>query len=183
MTSARAGLLTIEPGDFAMVIVRERLELDNMHVGRFGLRSKFARKGLLATTGPQIDPGYHGRLTLGLTNLTPKAITLSYEEDLCSVEFHKLGVPAKPYSGPFQDRDRLAPDDIALVTEGTGLAYSEVLETLSVVARNVAGLSDSVSNLHKDVAALFASLRAQRWLMPLMFVATAILLLVFGLSN
>jgi len=50
------GYLLLKPGDFAVVIVLEKIHLDAQHVGRFGLRSKYARKGLIATTGPQIDP-------------------------------------------------------------------------------------------------------------------------------
>ena len=69
------GYLLLKPGDFAIVVVLEKLRLNPQHVGRFGLRSKYARKGLIATTGPQIDPGYDGRLILGLTNLTPKAVS------------------------------------------------------------------------------------------------------------
>jgi len=73
-----AGYLSLEPGDFAVVTVREEIALGPLHAGRFGLRSKYARKGLIATTGPQIDPGFHGRLILGFTNLTPKAITVPH---------------------------------------------------------------------------------------------------------
>ncbi len=113
------GYLSVEPGDFAVVTVREEIALGPQHVGRFGLRSKYARKGLIATTGPQIDPGFHGRLILGLTNLTPKAITLSYDDDLVSVEFHQLVEPTeKPYDGPFQGKMRLGAEDRGLGRHG-----------------------------------------------------------------
>lgn len=141
-----AGYLAIAPGDFAIVTVHERLEMGDRHVGRFGLRSKYARKGLLATTGPQIDPGYCGRLTVGLTNLTPKTISLPYKDDLLSVEYHELTEPTeRPYQGPFQGRDELRAEDIELVTESTGMAYSEVLTTLSSLSKNVAKLSGTMN--------------------------------------
>ncbi|HYA41261.1 MAG TPA: hypothetical protein VEF34_08155 [Syntrophobacteraceae bacterium] len=54
-----AGFITIQPGDFGVITVLEEIRLADQYVGRFGLRSKYARKGLIATTGPQIDPGYH----------------------------------------------------------------------------------------------------------------------------
>src|SRR2546430_1749127 len=56
-----AGFVTIEPGDFGVITVMEELRLGPQYAARFGLRSKYARKGLIATAGPQIDPGYHGR--------------------------------------------------------------------------------------------------------------------------
>src|SRR6266446_1136157 len=80
------GYLLLEPGDFGVVTIFEEIALDAQHAARFGLRSKYARKGLIATTGPQIDPGFHGRLIIGLTNLTPKPVALPYKDDLLTVE-------------------------------------------------------------------------------------------------
>ena len=149
------GFITIQPGDFAVIIVDEILRLGPQYVGRFGLRSKFARKGLIATTGPQIDPGYHGRLIIGMTNLSPKPITLSYGDDFLSVEFHKLSeASTKPYSGPYQNRLALGPEEIEAITENEGMALSEVLTTLRSLSQNV--------------AALTSEMKTFRWLIPLM---------------
>src|SRR5713101_1716899 len=49
------GFIVIEPGDFGVVLTLEELRMGPQYAGRFGLRSKFARKGLIATTGAQID--------------------------------------------------------------------------------------------------------------------------------
>lgn len=170
-----AGYLSVEPGDFAVVTVREEIALGPRHAGRFGLRWKYARKGLIATTGPQIDPGFHGRLILGLTNLTPKAVTLSHDDDLVSVEFHQLAEPTeKPCDGPFQGKTKLGPEEIEMITENSGgMAFSEVLTTLSSLSANVAALS-------RDVHELSASMKTQRWLVPLLFGFVALLIAVFG---
>ncbi|MGA9214266.1 MAG: dCTP deaminase [Methylocella sp.] len=125
------GYLIVQPGDFAVVLIYEELKLGPQHVARFGLRSKYARKGLVATTGLQIDPGYHGRLMVGITNLTPKAVTLAYKDDFLSAEFHRLEEPVKkPYCGPYQGRTELGPEEIEFITESEGMALSEVLNTL-----------------------------------------------------
>src|SRR6266404_8718467 len=79
------GFLSLQPGDFGILTVLEELRLGPQYAARFGLRSKYARKGLVATTGPQIDPGYHGRLILGITNLTPKQVALPYKDDFVTV--------------------------------------------------------------------------------------------------
>lgn len=103
-----SGYLLIQPGDFAVVNALEEIQLDAQHTGRFGLRSKYARKGLIATTGPQVDPGYHGRLIIGLTNLAPTPISLPYKDDFISIEFHRLEEPSmRPYSGPYQHKRTL----------------------------------------------------------------------------
>ena len=50
------GYLLLAPGDFGVVMVYEEIRLGAQHTARFGLRSKYARKGLIATTGPQLIP-------------------------------------------------------------------------------------------------------------------------------
>jgi len=148
------GYLLLKPGDFAIVVVLEQLRLNPQHVGRFGLRSKYARKGLIATTGPQIDPGYDGRLILGLTNLTPKPVSLPYKDDLVSVEFHRLEKPStKPYSGPYQKKYELGPEDIESIVEAEAMTLSEVLTTLT--------------SLSKNVGALTSDVRMMKWIIPI----------------
>jgi dCTP deaminase len=159
------GYLPIEPGDFAVVAVLEELTLGPQYAGRIGLRSKYARKGLVATTGPQIDPGYHGRLMVGLTNLTPNPISLPYKDDFISVEFHRLEQPTtKPYAGPYQDRLEFGPEEMEAVTEGKGMALSEVLTTLSSLNSSVGKIATSVDKLGSEVNTL-------RWIIPVIVLA------------
>lgn len=139
------GFLTLQPGDFAVVLVNEIIRLGPQYVGRFGLRSKYARKGLIATTGPQIDPGYHGRLIIGLTNLAPKSVTISHHDHLLSVEFHKLEAPTtKPYAGPYQDRIILGPEEIEAIAESESMSLPEMITTLRVLTQNVGALTREV---------------------------------------
>ena len=155
------GYLLLKPGDFAIITVLEVLRLSPQYAARFGLRSKYARKGIIATTGPQIDPGYHGRLILGLTNPTPKLVSLPYKDDLISVEFHRLEEPCtKPYSGPYQDKLELGPEDIEMVVEAEAMSLSEVLTTLNSLSENVSLLSQTVAVLTTDVKML-------KWIIPL----------------
>lgn len=163
--------LLLKPGDFAIVVVLEKLRLSPQYVGRFGLRSKYARKGLIATTGPQIDPGYDGRLILGLTNLTPKAVSLPYKDDLVSVEFHRLEKPStKPYSGPYQKKYELGPGDIESIVEAEAMTLSEVLTTLT--------------SLSKNVGALTSDVRMMKWFIPIIVAigmgVVGIIVTVFG---
>ena len=133
----------------------EEIKLNAQHTGRFGLRSKYARKGLLATTGPQVDPGYHGRLIIGLTNLSPTPVSLSFKDDFISLEFHRLEEPAtNPYSGPYQDKLTLGAEEIETITEGTGMAISEVITTLRSVSSNVAILTGEVKTLQWSIPAI-----------------------------
>jgi len=42
------GYLILQPGDFGVIVVFEEIRLNPQYATRFGLRSKFARKGLIA---------------------------------------------------------------------------------------------------------------------------------------
>ena len=162
------GYLSINPGDFGIVTVFEKLELSAQYTARFGLRSKFARKGLLATTGPQIDPGYRGRLIIGITNLTPKSVSLPYKDDFLSVEFHRLEEPAtKPYDGPYQDKIELGPEEIEFITESEGMALSEVLTTLRSLSQNLSTLTLDVSQLTIEFRGIKSEFRGIKWTVPL----------------
>jgi dCTP deaminase len=142
------GFILLQPGDFGIITVMEELTLGPQYVGRFGLRSKYARKGLIATTGPQIDPGYHGKLILGVTNLTPRPISLPYKDDFVSVEFHRLEEPStKPYIGPYQDKMELGAEEIEAITENEGMALSEVITTLRALSTNVGSMSREIKHL------------------------------------
>ena len=68
------GELKIQPGDFALVMTHEKLKLRTNMLGRFGLRSVYARRGLLATVGPQVDPGFEGKLVIGIVNFSSQQI-------------------------------------------------------------------------------------------------------------
>src|SRR5213076_3270657 len=90
----------------------------------------------------QVDPGYKGKLIVGITNLTPKPITLPYKDDFLSIEFHRLEEPAAhPYSGPYQGRKELGPEEIEFIIESEGMALSEVLTTLRSLSANVGTLT------------------------------------------
>ena len=143
---AQEGFVEVKPGDFVIVTTLETIKLDNAHVGRFGLTSSHARRGLIATAGPQIDPGFHGRLTIGLTNLSTKSVALTHKDSFLTVEFHRLDKPVnKPYSGQYQDRVELAHDDIQSVMEREYMSQTEMMRTLEALVSTVDGLKQSVN--------------------------------------
>jgi len=155
------GLLTLEPGDFGVVCILEHIKLGPQYVGRIGLRSKFARKGLMATTGPQIDPGFEGSIKVGLANLTPKDVSLGHRDDLITMEIHRLEKPAeKPYSGEYQGQFGLSPKDLESIAEGEGMAFSEVLTTLRSLSANVADLTHQMTDLT-------GQMKTPPWMIPL----------------
>jgi deoxycytidine triphosphate deaminase len=81
--------LTIPPNSIAFVSMAERLMLPHYVVGRFDLSIKLIYQGLLLGTGPQVDPGFHGRLSCPLHNISDKEIHINLGEPFAKIDFQK----------------------------------------------------------------------------------------------
>ena len=146
------GLLIVEPGEFAVLESRERIELDTRTAAQLGLRSEYARRGLLMLSGPQIDPGFKGILVVRVINLAPKAIAMPYEAPFLTLQFFRLGVPVtKPYAGPQQGQSGISARDIQELIETEGMTLGQVTKTLGALAKDVSELKGSVGRLTRVV--------------------------------
>jgi dCTP deaminase len=95
----------ISPRQMISILSLEKLNIPLNITGRFGIRSHFARKGLIAFGGLQLDPGFRGRLIMNLSNVGPLPVVIKYSEHIFSVEFSRLETCSFCYSGEFQDQD------------------------------------------------------------------------------
>ncbi len=139
---SRKGLFSIPAGDFALVKTFEHVKLSPSVAGHIGLRSHYAKKGLDILAGPQIDPGFGGYLVLGLTNLSPRDITIPYKGELCTVEFYRFSEPvSKPYDGEYQGQPGIMPRDLEILVDSQGMTFGEVIRSLSSLSANVSDLS------------------------------------------
>lgn len=151
--------VVLKPGDFGIVISHEIIKLGPQYVGRFGLRSSFARKGLIATTGPQIDPGFHGRLIIGITNLTPQDISITHLDKFLTVELHRLDQAAlKPYDGKYQRRMELTSEEISIIADKDGVPLVKVMESMDLLKKEVHGLNKTQELLLWGIGIGFAVL-------------------------
>lgn len=79
------------PGDtIVFVTVRPDIQMPDYMVMRFNLKIDHVYKGLLLGTGPLVDPGFTGRLSIPLHNLTSKEYILHAGDGLIWAEFTKL---------------------------------------------------------------------------------------------
>lgn len=98
--------LKIPRGVSLVIYPMEKIQLGTKIAATFGLRSKFARKGLILLSGPQIDPGFRGILTLTLFNAGTSEIIVRYNEKIATVVFHLLRTPSsRKYQGPYQEEE------------------------------------------------------------------------------
>lgn len=148
-------LLTIPPGELALVSTFEKIRVSPQIAGHLGLRSEFARKGLALLSGPQIDPGFPGRLHVALVNLSPVEISIAHREHFLTVVFHDLGADVeRPYGShpgdDYAEQDEITGAEIDDIRQHRGYAMSEVIREMATLATNVSDLRDSVDKYVKN---------------------------------
>lgn len=82
--------LVLEPNSITFLTLEPVFQVPDYLVLRFNLRIPHIYKGLLLGTGPIIDPGFQGRLSIPLHNLTSNRYVFSQGEDIISLEVTKM---------------------------------------------------------------------------------------------
>ncbi|MCL4366544.1 dCTP deaminase [Patescibacteria group bacterium] len=93
--------IVIKPGQYYLVQTVESVNtpLDLMPIVH--TRTSLFRAGLLLLNS-KTDPGYKGKLTMGLTNLSPFAVKLQMGARICNIVFHKIKGKTVKYRGQHQ---------------------------------------------------------------------------------
>ena len=142
-------LLVIPPGGMVIVSVLEQIVMGARYAGHIGLRSVHARKGLALLAGPQIDPGFKGRLHVAFVNLSPVEITIAHREPVITIVFHDLGGDVeRPYGSDkgdeYHEQDKITGAEIDVIRQRRGYAMSEVIRDMASISRNVGELKTAV---------------------------------------
>jgi dCTP deaminase len=91
ITVAHGEPFILQPGEFALAITEETLELDDDVLGRLEGRSSLGRIGIIVHgTAGLFDPGWRGRATLELSNLGVMPVALYPGMRICSFTFEQL---------------------------------------------------------------------------------------------
>jgi dCTP deaminase len=89
----------LQPREFVLAITEETLELSNDVLGRLEGRSSLGRIGIIVHgTAGLFDPGWSGKATLELSNLSRMPVALYPGMRVCSFTFEQLSSPVSvPY--------------------------------------------------------------------------------------
>lgn len=92
----------LHPGEFVLGSTLECITLPDDIVARVEGKSSLGRLGLLVhATAGYVDPGWHGQLTLELSNVATLPITLYYRMKIGQLSFHRMTTPVeRPYGSP-----------------------------------------------------------------------------------
>jgi dCTP deaminase len=84
----------LQPRDFVLAITEETLDLGDDVLGRLEGRSSLGRIGIIVHgTAGLFDPGWIGKATLELSNLSRMAVALYPGMRICSFTFEQLSSP------------------------------------------------------------------------------------------
>ena len=93
--------VTIKPGEYYLVQTFEEINTPDDLMPILHPRTSLFRSGLLLLNS-KTDPGYVGRLTMGLTNLSPFPVKLQMGARICNIIFHKIEGKTTKYRGQHQ---------------------------------------------------------------------------------
>jgi len=99
--------LLIEPYDYAIVTSKEYSNLPRDITARFDLSVKLFCQGVILSNGPQVDPGFRGKLFCLLFNTSNAPVVLKRGQHYATIEFHKLIEPTSPYKGKYQNKRKI----------------------------------------------------------------------------
>ncbi len=93
--------ITIKPGEYYLVQTFEEINTPADLMPILHPRTSLFRSGLLLLNS-KTDPGYIGKLTMGLTNLSPFPVKLQLGARICNIIFHKIEGKTTKYRGQHQ---------------------------------------------------------------------------------
>lgn len=93
--------VTIKPGEYFLVQTYEEINTPLDLMPLLHPRTSLFRSGLLLLNS-KTDPGYVGKLTMGLTNLSPFPVKLQLGARICNIIFHKIEGKTVKYRGQHQ---------------------------------------------------------------------------------
>jgi len=97
---------TLRRNSIAFVTLEPFFRLPDYIAIRFNLKITHIYRGLLLGTGPLVDPGFRGRLSIPLHNLTTNDYTFRGGEGLIWMEFTKIS-PNSKWNIPYQFYDKI----------------------------------------------------------------------------
>jgi len=107
--------LVIKPHDIAVVSTYEKVNIPGFLIGRWNQRVTSAYEGIVWVGGPQVDPGYSGRLYCPLYNLSNREVELRFKDRLFMIDFVKttffIEGKSSLWKRPQGKTDRLASHD------------------------------------------------------------------------
>jgi len=150
-------------GDWAEVESLEVMELPVNVAATVGLRSGLTRRGLDWFGGPQIDPGYQGKIYTSVFNASSTPVEITYGMSFATVIFYRLAKDAShTYSGKYQKQMSFPEEDVERMLKMETHTLSDVIQSVGLLEQTVTKLTSAsekmATNLDWIKGLLFAIL-------------------------
>jgi deoxycytidine triphosphate deaminase len=171
----------LKPNSIAFVTLEPYLRLPDYIALRFNLKIKNVYRGLLLGTGPLVDPGFEGRLSIPLHNLTANSYRFRGGDTMIWVEFTKLS-PNERWVKHNKDQ---APLDPLLYEPFPADKYGRTLKKYLEEADQHRVIVSSIPSVFTEAseAAKRANAAATRVTVGLVFTIIGLLGIVFAAFN
>jgi dCTP deaminase len=144
----------LESNTWASIASREVIGLPNNITARYGIPSSLARRGVISFGGPQIDPGYRGKLFVSVYNPTLEPINLRFGQDFFTVIFEDVGGECEGYAGTYQDQKDFPSADVEMMMRMKSKNLSDVIDRVETLDGSVANLAQNMDILAKSVSSI-----------------------------
>lgn len=142
----------LESNSWASIASEEQFELPNDVCAAYGIRSGLARRGVIAFGGPQIDPGYVGRIFVSLYNPTLEPIVLKCRQVILSVIFYEVtSADDRGYTGPYQGQRDFPSQDVEFMMRMRSRNLADVIDNVETLDGSVKNLAENLKTLTSDV--------------------------------
>ena len=151
--------ILIEPYDYAIVTSREMANFQKDVTGRFDLSVSLFCQGIILSNGPQVDPGFKGRLFCLLFNTSNAPVFLKRGQHYATIEFHKLIEPTSPYLGKYQGKEKIIDYLPSNTLQGAINELKKELEEVRRESRNLQTIFFGVISLILALIAILLVIR------------------------
>lgn len=141
----------LRTGDWVEIESREKFELSTRIAATYGVRSSITRRGIDWFGGPQIDPGYKGRLFVSVFNPTTEPFEIVAGMPMFTMIFHRLNVDAEEYSGSFQGQYQFPEEDVERMLKMSAPTLADVVMSVGVLENVVEELTRNMQGMARDV--------------------------------
>ena len=142
----------LKSDSWAAIASEELFELPKDICASYGIRSSLARRGVIAFGGPQIDPGYQGRIFVSLYNPTLEPIVLKRRQEVLSVIFYEVSsADDRGYAGPYQGQRDFPSQDVEFMMRMRSRNLADVIDNVETLDQSVKTLAENLKTLTSDV--------------------------------
>lgn len=144
----------LESNTWGYVASLETIDLPKTICARYGIPSSLARRGLIAFGGPQIDPGYRGKIFVSIYNPTLEPIILRQGDDFFTIIFESIEGTTEGYKGKYQDQSDFPSADVESMMRMRSKNLADVITRVETLDGSVTALASNFSKLNELVSTI-----------------------------